>query len=677
MFKIGDFVFDYSRAELINNHQVMKIEPQINELLKLLVDNAGELVTKETIVKALWSDRVITDDAFRAVIKKLRKSLQDSARDSRYIRTLPLKGYVLIADVAVVTALVANDKPTSGSRKTTPWLIAASLVFGVIIWTGYLVLSQPVPVRVTPLTSMDGSEVSPSYNVEQNQLIFSHRANKDDYLQLYAKAMDSGRITRLTYDDANYANGQLSANGDKLAFTRSTPGQTSTFIADFSAQHGLTNIFALPDVVAGQRYFQAWRSDGSGLYLSDLKQPGMAQGIWYYQLASQQLSSVTSSTGRGSGDYFARESYDGRLLAILRNTGANDNELLIQHLPSGELVHVYKLPRSFQHLVWSADDQRVTFSSFYGEFAQYDLASRQFALLPVDIENINNVFYSCGDRCVYARQHNGNYLDLESQPNPFLAQPPLSQSGRNHDYFQFPGAEDFPVTGNRSGHIYLINKNHKESQIAVIRNDVKHVLASLPVDSDFTALQVNQSETHLAGIVNGRVFIVALQNQQFRYLTTELEQVTSLQWNAAEQLHYARIEHGQPVLYRYELDADIKVRVQNQLYAKQQLADNQTLLIDSDANAWLYQANSEPLLLTRLPSVSPNRWQLNQSALYYTGHEENLAYLYRTDIATATTEKRLIAKNRFRLNFELSADSTTILAVRSVLAQSDLVKVQY
>ncbi len=677
MFKVGDFVFNYSRAELIKNNQVVKIEPQINELLKLLVDNAGELVTKDTIKKTLWSDRVITEDAFRAVIKKLRKSLHDSARDSRYVRTIPLKGYILIAEVAAVAGAVNDDKPKLVMRTAARWLVTCGLLFGVISWTGYSVLSQPAAVTLTSLTSMDGSEVSPFYNAPQNQLIFSHRANKDDYLQLYAKALDSGRITRLTYDDANYANGQLSANGDKLAYTRSTPGQTNTFIADFSAQQGLSNIFALPDVVAGQRYFQAWSSDGSGLYLSDFKQPTRSQGIWYYELASQKLSSVTSSAGHGSGDYFARESFDGRFLAILRNTGANDNELLIQHLPSGELVHVSKLPGSYQHLIWSADDQVITLSSFYGEFAQYDLTSRQFALLPVDINNINNVFYSCGDRCLFARQHNGNYLDLVSQPNPFLAQTPLSYSGLNHNYLEFSGAEDFPVTGKRSGHIYLINKYHKKSQIAVIRDNVKYVLASLPVDIEFTALQVNQEETHLAGIANGRVFILALQDQQFRYLTTELEKVASVQWTAADRLHFARIEHGQPTLYRYELDADIKVRAQNQVYAKQQLTDNQTLVIDSEANAWLEQANSEPVLLTRLPSVSPNRWQVYQGALYYTGHEENLAYLYRTDMTTANTDKQLIAKNRFRLNFELSSDGTTMLAVRSVLAQSDIIKVEY
>ena len=169
-----------------------------------------------------------------------------------------------------------------------------------------------------------------------------------------------------------------------------------------------------------------------------------------------------------------------------------------------------------------------------------------------------------------------------------------------------------------------------------------------------------------------------MQDKQFRYLTTELEKVASVRWSdAVDQLHYARIEHGKPVLYRYELSTDTKVRGQSDTYMSQALSDKQSLVVDSNANVWRIDANIAPVLLTRLPNVSPNRWQIYNNALYYTGHEENLAYLYRTDIASGVTEKQLVAKNRFRLNFDLSADGTTILAVRSVLAQSDLVKVTY
>ena len=577
----------------------------------------------------------------------------------------------MIADVAMTNG--TGDKPTSFVRTATPWLIACSLLFCVLALLRYVVLLQPATVTLTSLTAMAGSEVSPSYNAEKNLLIFSHRANKDDYLQLYARDLDSGRITRLTFDEANYANGHLSPKGDKIAYTRSTPAKTTTFIADFSAQYGLSSNYALPDEVSEQRYLQAWSSDGAGLYLSDLKQPDAGQGIWYYQLTSQELSSVTSSAGFGSGDYFARESHDGQFLAILRNTGANDNELLVQHLPSGELVHAYKLARSYQHLVWDKADRLLTLSSFYAEFAQYDLARGQLKVLPLNIENINHAFYSCAERCLFARQHSGNYLDLVMQPNP-VSTPVLSQ----YDYLQFSGVEDFPVTGRPSGNIYLINKQHKESQIAVIQGDSIKVLKALPVDSEFAALQVNPSETHLAGIMNSRLFLLNLASQQFKFLTTELEQVASVQWTVSDgELHYARIEHGKPVLYRYELASDIKVRVEVNRYAQQQLANDVLLVIDSEANVWRYDAGSKPVLLTRLPDISANRWQVQQNWLYYTGHEENLAYLYRIHIATGVTEKQLIAKNRFRLNFDLSADGTAMLAVRSVLAQSDLVKLQY
>lgn len=677
MFRVGDFVFDPNRAELAKGNEIVKIEPQLNILLKLFVENAGELVAKDTIVQTLWSERVITDDAFRAVIKKLRKCLQDSARDPRYIRTLPLKGYILIANVKRMDETEVYNEP-GFAAKAAWWVVASSFLLFVFSVLLYWLISSPASTALTALTDMDGSEVSPSYNARLNQLVFSHRANKDDYLQLYAKALNSGNVTRLTFDQANYANGQLAADGNKIAFTRSTPEQNNTYIAGFSAQHGLSNITALPDDVAGRRYFQAWSSDSSGLYLSDLKQPGQPQGIWYYHLASHKLTSVTSSSGLGSGDYFARESNDGRFLAILRNIGANDNELLIQHIQSGELVHVYKLPRLYQHLVWDKADNIVMLSSFYTEFAQYDLTERKFKVLPLGIKNTNSIFYSCGERCFFARQHNGNYLELVKQPNPFAAQPSMLRRSWHQDYLQFSDAEDFPVAGQQSGNIYFINKSDKESQIAVVQNNTMKVLKRFPVNSEFSALQVNQSETYLAGLINGRLFLLALKDEQFQFITTELEKVVSMQWvPTGQHLHYARIEHSKPVLYRYEIQSDTKIRDESNLIARYPLDGNQTLIIDSNFKIWRYATGHEPTLLCQLPDVSPNRWKVNGNWVYYTGHEENLAYLYRTNLITATTEKQLIAKNRYRLNFDLSADGATMLAVRSVLAQSDLVRVEY
>lgn len=666
---VGEFAFNPVNGQLSNTDKSIQLEPQISALLEFFAERAGELVSKDTLYHALWPDRVVSDDAFRAVIKKLRKALGDDARAPRYIQTIPLKGYRLIADVSF-------DVSTSAQRSGAKAKYLA-LSFIVIVIGGLIALLTLKPSSEVPefalLTDMHGSELSQSYNATLDQLVFSYRENKDDYLQLHTKSLASGITKRLTFDDANFANGHLSPDGRRLAFTRSTPSTSQTFVADFSLATGLSNLQSLPSKIGTGRYLQAWNAKGDGLYLSDLNSPESSKGIAFYHLDTQVLTSLTQPGGTGGGDVFARESHSGKYLAILRNQAPGKYELIIQHLQSGELTHIVPLQKDYTQLVWDSADEQVLLSSFYSEFARYSLHSRQLKTININASNVNDVFYHCGERCVYVRKHSGNYLDLDFQPNPFG-----SQQLAFFAHEQANGAESFPIFGPRSGSIYFVNKQANETQLIRAQSGDSRVLARFPIDVAVTALQVNSKESKLSGIINNRLFYIDLASSKLTYLTTELDSIVSTQWHSsANALYYARIEQNEPVLYRYEFDENMRVRAMPGYFARLDLADGKTLKIDASLNVWIGVEGQLPRLLTQIPHPSPNRWKVNNQALYYTEREENLTYLYRTDLISGETERKLLAKNRFRIQFDLSPDGHSLLGVRSVLAQSNSVKMMY
>ena len=671
MYRIGKFIFDYQRAELVTVTDVKKVEPQVNELLRLFINSNGELVSRELIIDTLWPNRVITDDAFRAVIKKLRKALGDNAKSPTYIRTLPTKGFVLIVEVEKVNP--SSVKRILDAKILLPIVVALSMLV-IAIW--YSSLSQQANIKLESLTSLNGSEVSPSYNHNIETLVFSHRSNKDDYLRLFVKSLKDNSITRLTFDDANYANAHFSSNGNKIAFTRSTPYESSIVIADFSLEKGLEHQIRLPEKVIKQRYLQAWASNGDGLYLSDMKQPGTAQGIWYFDIETKSLKSVTSPSNKGGGDYFSRESHNGRWLAVLRNTGTKNTELLIQHLASGELTHIYKLPLIYNHLVWQKDDTRIKLSSFLGDYAQYNLNSQQFDKFTLSSEYVNNFFYSCGKRCVFARQHNGNYLELAKTPNPFLENNHSAQVSYKH--LEFIGAEKLPLFANNSEKIYFATQRQQEKQIAVLIDNSIEVIHRFAKNSEISTLQLNSKESKLAGIVDGRLFLLDLSSESLEFLSTDFEQIDSIYWHEKDDyLYFSRIEYAQPVLYRYDVNSGSSVRIKERLYPQLKLTEDQIFIIDSELKAWLQTGNSPLKFSSQLPSPNSNRWLLQNGYLYFTSHEENLAYLTRINLKTTVVKKALLAKNRYQLSFDISTDQQALISIRSVLAQSDLVKVEY
>ena len=78
------------------------IEPQVFDLLILLIQSEGRTVTKDDLVDRIWDGRAISDDAITSRIKSARKAIGDDGRAQRYIRTLPRVGYRFDGSVEVI-----------------------------------------------------------------------------------------------------------------------------------------------------------------------------------------------------------------------------------------------------------------------------------------------------------------------------------------------------------------------------------------------------------------------------------------------------------------------------------------------------------------------------------------------------------------------------------------------
>jgi len=102
------FELDLRSGELRKEGRKIRLQARPFQLLALLVQNAGEVVTREEVCRALWpADTFIDFDHGVAVaLNKIREALSDSADNPRFIETLPRRGYRFIAPVeqAVVPA---------------------------------------------------------------------------------------------------------------------------------------------------------------------------------------------------------------------------------------------------------------------------------------------------------------------------------------------------------------------------------------------------------------------------------------------------------------------------------------------------------------------------------------------------------------------------------------------
>ncbi|HEY6339191.1 MAG TPA: protein kinase [Candidatus Sulfotelmatobacter sp.] len=123
-----DFELDLRAYELRSAGIPLKLNPIPMELLLLLVERRGELVTREQIVERIWGKGVFldTDNSINGAVSKIRQVLRDNAEQPRFVQTVTGKGYRFIA--AVVEVMPATTgAATEGDTSTVHTLLGKKI----------------------------------------------------------------------------------------------------------------------------------------------------------------------------------------------------------------------------------------------------------------------------------------------------------------------------------------------------------------------------------------------------------------------------------------------------------------------------------------------------------------------------------------------------------------------
>lgn len=89
---LGEFCFDIALPELSSaSGEPVNLRSQSLEVLRLLADQAGKVVTKDSLIEAVWGETFVTDDSLVQCISDIRRAIGD--RDHKMIQTLPRRGY--------------------------------------------------------------------------------------------------------------------------------------------------------------------------------------------------------------------------------------------------------------------------------------------------------------------------------------------------------------------------------------------------------------------------------------------------------------------------------------------------------------------------------------------------------------------------------------------------------
>lgn len=183
-YSFGLFVLDPGDGTLRRDSIRVRVQEQPFRLLLLLVERAGEIVSREEIRNRLWPQNTFVefDKSLGVAVLKVREALGDDASNPRFIETIPRRGYRFIAPVKAETVHVADspilipEAPTGSASRTTlyaakHWLIIGTLVLLSVGTVFYVVR----PRRRPPLPIAQAGTLIPRIHMRRSVAVLGFR----------------------------------------------------------------------------------------------------------------------------------------------------------------------------------------------------------------------------------------------------------------------------------------------------------------------------------------------------------------------------------------------------------------------------------------------------------------------------------------------------------------------
>ena len=326
LLRFGSFEVDLRSGELRKAGVKLKLSGQPFQVLSILLERPGEVVTREEFQRQLWPDTFVdVDHNLNTAINKIREVLGDSAESPRFVETLPRRGYRFIAPVEGNG--IATPPPTPPPTEPEPafrhWAPRFAILFAAIALLAvagifiYKRLNNSVPVAqqrlLTRLTFDEGLQVGATWSPDSRFIAYS--SNRGGKFDIWVQQVSGGDPVQITRQSGQNWQPDWSPDGRYIAY-RSEGGDGGLFIVP--ALGGAS----MERKIASFGYYPHWSPDSSQI-LFQTTQFGWLNRLYVVDLEGAPPREVlTQLASNGHVEAMSAAWHpDGKRISALVNSG--------------------------------------------------------------------------------------------------------------------------------------------------------------------------------------------------------------------------------------------------------------------------------------------------------------------------------------------------------------------
>lgn len=372
-FKFGDFELDATAKVLLRAGQPVRMTLKAVETLLVLVENAGQVVTKEDLMGAVWPDRVVDEANLAQNIAMIRRALGAEHGSPAYIETFPGRGYRLVGPAIVDThpagGIALKAKRKLDRRRLGVLGIAAGVlvVLSVAWWASQRQTAAPRPAyRIAPATRLPGKESQPAISPDGKSVAFVWTREGAGAPAIWALAEGETTPRTLSRREGHYSSPAWSPDGRSVAYLRTGTASTDVLIASLeTGEEKLVASLAPPNYGLPSRFLD-WSPDSKWMVVSHSDSPDQVRGLLLLSLDTGERRRLTQPGEVVGGDLDPRFSPDGQTISYIRLIHRSNQELFSIPVRGGTPRQLTRDGRQISSHDWTPDGRWIVFASDRG-----------------------------------------------------------------------------------------------------------------------------------------------------------------------------------------------------------------------------------------------------------------------------------------------------------------------